>query len=236
MNAQYPKGALFDLDDTILSINASVEQSWYKVSADFSARHGLQVDRLIAAIGEVKDWYWSDLERHRKGRLDLANARREVVEIALNKLDFKDIKTARELSDAYGEEIEKHMQPFPGAIDTLRHFRRSNIMLALVTNGASEVQRRKIERFKLGPLFDCIVIESEFGAGKPDRRVFEHALGRIGVDVEDAWMVGDDLARDVAGARQMGIHSIWVDWQGKGLPETAPVQPDRIISSIAELV
>lgn len=236
MNTKYPRGALFDLDDTILSINASVEECWYRVSADFSSRHGIQLASLISAISDVRDWYWSDPERHRRGRLNLALARREVVELSLKKLGFNDVVTAAELSDAYTLEIEKHMKPFPGAIDTLRHFRSNNIMLALVTNGAADVQRKKIERFELEPLFDSIVIESEFGHGKPDRRVFEHALCRIGVDVKDAWMAGDDLARDVAGAKGLGIHSIWVDWQGKGLPSNAPVRPDRIVTSITELM
>ena len=237
MDQHYPKGALFDLDDTILSINASVEESWYKVSADFSSRAGgLSVDRLMDAINVVRDWYWSDLERHRRGRLNLDLARREVVEIALARLGINDGKAAGELSEAYGKEMEKNMQLFPGAIDTLKHFRRNNILLALVTNGAAEIQRRKISRFDLEPLFDCIVIESEFGVGKPDRRVFQHALNQLGVDKKDAWMIGDDLARDVAGAMQMGILSIWVDWQNKGLPGSSAVQPDRIIKSISELV
>lgn len=237
MDQHYPKGALFDLDDTILSINARVEQCWYKVSADFSSRYdSLQVDTLMAAIGEVRDWYWSDLERHRRGRLNLAMARREVVEMALARLGINDSKAAGELSEAYGEEIDKHMQPFPGAIDTLKHLRRNNIPLALVTNGSAEVQRRKIHRFELGPFFDCIVIESEFGFGKPDGRIFQHALNQLGVDKKDAWMIGDDLARDMAGAKQIGILSIWVDWQNKGLPASSAVQPDRIIRSITELV
>jgi putative hydrolase of the HAD superfamily len=237
LNRHYPKGALFDLDDTILSINASVEESWYKVSADFSSRYGgLSVDRLMDAINVVRDWYWSDLERHRRGRLNLDLARREVVEIALARLGINDGKAAGKLSEAYGKEMEKNMQLFPGAIDTLKHFRRNNILLALVTNGASEIQRRKISRFDLEPLFDCIVIESEFGVGKPDERVFQHALNQLGVDKKDAWMIGDDLARDVAGAKQMGILGIWVDWQNKGLPGSSVVQPDRIIKSISELV
>lgn len=228
---------LFDLDDTILSINARVEQVWRKVSADFAARHdGLQLENLIAALAEVKDWYWSDLERHQRGRLNLALARKEIIEMALSRLGFADVAAAGELSQAYGEELEKHTKPFPGAIETLKHLRSRKITLALVTNGAAEVQRKKINRFDLGPLFDCIVIESEFGMGKPDRRVFEYALERIGVGTGEAWMIGDDLARDVAGAQQIGIHSVWVDWQCKGLPAAAPARPDRIISRIAELV
>ncbi|MGA9049624.1 MAG: HAD-IA family hydrolase [Dehalococcoidia bacterium] len=189
----------------------------------------------MAAIGEVKDWYWSDLERHRRGRLNLALARWEVVEITLSKLGFNDVKAAGELSKVYGDEIERHMQPFPGAIDTLNHFRQNNVMLALVTNGESDVQRRKIRRFELEPLFHRIIVESEFGTGKPDRRVFEHALGWLRVDHKDAWMVGYDLARDVAGAKQIGIHSVWVDWQGKGLPASAQLPAQAFFASLSAI-
>jgi len=234
---QYPRGALFDLDDTILSINASVEQCWYKVSADFVSRYdGLQINRLMATINEVRNWYWADPERHRRGRLNLAMARREVVEITLSRLGINDVGAAGKFSDAYGVEIEKNMMLFPGAVDTLKYLRRNNVLLALVTNGASDVQRRKINRFQLEPLFDFIVIEGEFGVGKPDRSIFQHVLTQMAIDNRDVWMIGDDLARDVAGAQQLGIHSIWVDWDNKGLPASTQVQPDRIVASIAELI
>jgi putative hydrolase of the HAD superfamily len=52
---------------------------------------------------------------------------------------------------------------------------------------------------------------------------------------EDVWMVGDNLEWDVAGAQAVGITGIWVDFLSKGLPESGPVQPDRIIYSITQL-
>ena len=54
--------------------------------------------------------------------------------------------------------------------------------LGLVTNGAAAPQRAKIDRFDLARFFDVIVVEGEAGFGKPDRRVFERALGALGVD------------------------------------------------------
>jgi putative hydrolase of the HAD superfamily len=236
LNLKHPKGVLLDLDDTILSMNAYVDRCWREVSAHFAERNGrVTTDNLLAAIDEVRAWYWSDLERHRLGRLNLDRARQEVVEIALKRLGIDDHSLAADVANSYGKEIEKYTRPFPGAIETLKSFNENGIPLALVTNGATERQRNKIRRFELEPFFDSIVIEEEFGCGKPDERVFQHALSRLKVDTKDAWMIGDDLARDVAGAQQLGIFSIWVDWQNKGLPDQSPVRPDRIIISIAEL-
>ena len=234
---KYPKGVLLDLDDTILSFNAYVDHCWRKVSRSFSEHHGgPPVPELLAAIDKARKWYWSDLERHRQGRLKLDVARREVVAMALEQLGIDDRSLAVELADSYGKEIDRHARPFPGAIDTIKQFREKKIKLALLTNGSKEFQRRKIDRFELEPLFDHIVIEGEFGVGKPDDRIFKHALGLLKLKASDVWMVGDDLDRDIAGAQKAGIYSIWVDWQKKGLPESSPVRPDRIVSSIAELV
>jgi len=237
LDLKYPEAVLVDLDDTILSINASVDRCWCDVCARFAERDGgLIPEKLLAAINEARTWYWSDLERHRVGRLNLDRARQEVVEMALISLGINDRTAAHGLADSYSIEIEEATQPFPGAIDTLKHFRRHGVRTALVTNGSSEFQRRKIGRYGLVPLFDFIVIEGEFGFGKPDRRIFQHALDRLSIGLEGAWMIGDDLARDITGAREMGIFSIWVDWQNKGLPASSSVRPDRIVASIAELV
>jgi putative hydrolase of the HAD superfamily len=99
----------------------------------------------------------------------------------------------------------------------------------------ADSQRRKIERFGLAPFFDCIVIEGEFGAGKPDGRVYAYALAQLGLQPEEVWMVGDNLEWDVAGPQRMGIKGIWVDLTGSGLPEDSAVRPDLIARSLAEL-
>ena len=54
------------------------------------------------------------------------------------------------------------------------------------------------DRFHLDRFFDCIVVEGEFGCGKPDERVFRHALSTVACDACDAWMIGDNLECQVA--------------------------------------
>jgi putative hydrolase of the HAD superfamily len=127
------------------------------------------------------------------------------------------------------------IQPFPNAIATLRHFRAQGIRLALLTNGASAPQRRKIEQFKLAPLFDCILIEGEFGVGKPDERVYRHALQQLNAQPHETWMVGDRLEWEVAAPQRAGIAGIWVDHKQVGLPPNSTIQPDHIVQNISEL-
>jgi putative hydrolase of the HAD superfamily len=155
--------------------------------------------------------------------------------MAFSSLGIDAPEVARNLADEYAEMREGRAGLFPGAIDTIQYFRNRGIRLGLVTNGGSEMQRGKLKRFGLEPYFDHILIEGEFGAGKPDEGVFRHMLERFSVTPKDAWMVGDDLQRDISGAQALGLFTIWVNWRGGGLPDSSPIKPDRIVRSIAEL-
>jgi len=63
-----------------------------------------------------------------------------------------------------------------------------------------------------------------------------HFAGCQHVSVDEAWMIGDNLEYDIKAAQKLGVFGIWVDWRGKGLPESTNIQPDRIIQTIAELL
>jgi putative hydrolase of the HAD superfamily len=104
-----------------------------------------------------------------------------------------------------------------------------------VTNGDAAMQRDKIERFALAPFFDVVVIEGEFGAGKPDPAVYRHALAALGAAPPDTIMVGDNLDWDVAAPQRLGLAGVWLDRPGGGLPAGSPVRPDRTIRSLADL-
>lgn len=196
----------------------------------------LCISKLRDTIKRIGDWYYSDPERLRWAGQNLRDARREVVSISLSCLGIDNPELSNKLADSYGTEKERATFVYPGAIETINRFKNDGVRLALVTNGSSEGQRRKIERFGLIPLFDCILIEGEVGVGKPDERFFRHALEQLGINPSEAWMVGDRLKEDIGGAQSMGIFGIWVDWRGEGLPESPTVIPDRIIRTLSELL
>lgn len=232
-----PKAILFDLDDTIVADDAVNEKAWQRVFENpvFQACE-FDIPKLRSIIKQIGEWYYDDSERLRRARQDLRTARREVVSISLSSLDIDDPELACKLADSYGAEKEKAIFVYPGAIETINHLKNDGIRLALVTNGSSEFQRRKIERFGLTPYFDCILIEGELGIGKPDERLFRHALDQLEADPSEVWMVGDRLEDDIGGAQSVGIYAIWVDWRGGGLPKSSDVQPDRIIRTLLELL
>ena len=236
MSIQLPQAVFFDMDNTILAYDSQSPRSWELAFGQFAPRlGGVSLQQFAAAMDEIRPWYWGDPERDRRARLDLATARREMVALAFSRLGVDAGEIGIQLADTYGEIHEAAIEVYPGAIDTLQHIRDMGKGMALITNGVSRLQRAKIERFGLERFFDCIVIEGEFGAGKPDPQVYRHALDQLDVGPSQAMMVGDNLHADIAGAQSLGIYTVWVDYKGAGLPGNSPATPDSTVQAITEL-
>jgi putative hydrolase of the HAD superfamily len=233
--ATFPRAILIDLDDTLIDDTSNVDACWDDACAATAPRlPGVAVDRLRAEIDKLTSWYWSDPKRHRRGRLDLRAVRRHILELVFDQLGIDDSGLARDLAEMYRKLREERAQMFPGALDALARLRAQGVRLGMMTNGAADAQRAKIERFGLGRYFDHIVIEGEFGAGKPDRRVFEALLSALDVTPSDAWAIGDHLEFDVLAPMQLGLHGIWVDPRNAGL-DGRPDRPHRVVSAFTEI-
>ena len=237
MTERLPRAILFDLDDTVLSASAATPAVMEQVCTQFAPRMpGVSAAGLYTTFRDAAGEYWSDPERQRSGRLNPAEATLAIATSALDSLGVRDdTRLAWDLAESYRTTRESSLKPYPGAIETLESLQGMGVKLALITNGSAEGQRGKVVRFELERFFGCIVIEGEFGVGKPDERVYRHALAALSTDPEDAWMVGDNLEWEVAVPQRLGLRGIWVDWAGTGLPVGTSVRPDRIVRSISEL-
>ncbi|MBI5031704.1 MAG: HAD family hydrolase [Chloroflexi bacterium] len=232
-----PKAIFFDLDDTIIAFEAVSDAAWLQVCQEFAQQtNRFTAIELLESINTTRAWYWSDPERHRIGRMNLAGARLALVKMALEKLGCNDDSYATEIAEKYSTVRTEMIDFIPGAKATLERLSAANIRLALVTNGTVREQNAKLKRFDLAKFFQVILIEEQLGFGKPDERVFKLGLDKMQLNANQAWMVGDNLEWDVAGAQRVGIYSIWNDYKGKGLPVNSSVKPDRIVNSISEIV
>jgi putative hydrolase of the HAD superfamily len=159
----------------------------------------------------------------------------KIVEHALQTLGRPDATLAASIAADFARRRRAKMQLFPDALACLRAWRATGVRLGMVTNGDASQQRDKIARHALADYFEVIVIEGEFGAGKPDEAVYRHALDTLGARPGETCMVGDHLDFDVAGAQRLGIRGIWIDRLGAGLPAGCAVRPDAIIRALTEL-
>ena len=235
-----PRAMLIDMDDTILSAYGRPEIAWNKIASEYADElNGLPPPQVAAAILSFARNFWSTAEP--AWRLRLGEARRLTVKGGFAALAVAGHAAlpddlAIRIADRFTSYREEEMFVFPGAHEAIDQLKALGVRLALVTNGAADTQRAKVERFELAHRFDHIQIEGEHGFGKPEERAYHHAMEALGVTARDTWMVGDNLEWEVEVPQRLGIYAIWIDVHGNGLPEGSTVRPDRIIRSLTELV
>jgi putative hydrolase of the HAD superfamily len=77
----------------------------------------------------------------------------------------------------------------------------------LLSNSSIEYLWSIIGRHELEVLFDAITVSAEVGLIKPDPRIFEHILNRLGVKAAETVFI-DDNPRNTAAAEKLGIKGI----------------------------
>lgn len=235
-----PRAMLIDMDDTILSAYGRPEIAWNHIAAEFADELApLPPPAVAAAVLRFARDFWSNAEP--AWRLKLGEARRLTVQGGFDALAAAGHKQlpadlANRIADRFSVYREEEMFVFPGAHDAIDTLRKLGVKLALVTNGAADTQRAKVERFELAHRFHHVQIEGEHGFGKPEERAYLHAMEALGVTAGDTWMIGDNLEWEVEAPQRLGIYSIWMDVHGDGLPPGSTVKPDRIIRSLGELL
>ncbi len=103
----------------------------------------------------------------------------------------------------------------PGAGEVVRELKHRGYKLALVADGRHATYYNVLTQHSLYNLFDAFAISEQLGVEKPDPLMFIHALDQMGVSREDygrTLMVGNYLERDIKGANQVGMISVWLDW------------------------
>jgi putative hydrolase of the HAD superfamily len=238
---QLPRGILVDMDDTILALRRRPRAIWEHVLGEFAAELGMLGAELVIAGIDAQSLKWNDPAWNAHWRMRIQEARRLIVagafaELAAAGQPIPAAAVGDAIADRFAELREAELCLFPGACEALDRLKELGVRLALITNGAAEPQRAKVVRFALEHRFDHVQIEGEHGFGKPDERAYMHAMERLGTTAGDTWIVGDNLEWEVEAPQRLGIHAIWYDGYGTGLPADSRVRPDRIIRSLTELL
>ena len=230
------KALLVDLDDTLLDYSGGVDECWTAACETVAGPAGIDTALLVESVRKERRVFWDDAERHRRERVDMPGAWRKIVARALERMGAPGGTLAGPVAEDFAARRWAVMRLFPGVAETLGRLREGGVAMALVTNGDKRQQRAKIERYDLAGYFDAILIEGEFGAGKPDEIVYRHVLDRLSVPAGEAWMVGDHLEWDVGAPQRLGLRGVWIDREGTGVTAGSAVRPHRIIREFPEVL
>lgn len=209
------RAVLFDLDDTLFDHRRSARAALSEVhrvyahGTDFAAFERHHTTNLELMHVEVL-----------AGRIALDDARRERFRRVFLALDVT--LTDREVdavASAYRSGYMSARRALDGAAALLAAV-RPHARIGIVTNNLLDEQRDKLQFCGLASLVDELVVSDDVGVSKPERRIFDIALERLGVRAEDAVMVGDSWANDIVGAASAGIRAVWFNPDRTPMPAT----------------
>lgn len=127
-----------------------------------------------------------------------------------------------------------------GMGDALRTLKARGYKIALVADTRPKTAWNVLHQHNLYDLFDAFAISEEVGCEKPDPRIFRAALNALQITSRDyarVVMVGNRLARDVRGANNLGLISVWFHWNERYAHDYAGSdQPKYEVQTARELL
>lgn len=123
------------------------------------------------------------------------------------------------------------------ALRRLRETHRLGVVSDFWCPGA--VCLKEFRRAGVADLFEAVVFSSDLRVNKPSPLIFRKAVELLGARESEVVFVGDNLARDVGGAKATGMAAVWIDEGGgrAGLEAVAPSsRPDLVIRDLADLL
>jgi len=224
---------LFDLDDTLHDDTFAYKSATEEVAREIAAERSIDALKLKDAYVAQAEGFWKQLDASALEK-KLECVREELWGAALRELGSDDEALARRAAANYHLYRSKYFRIFPGAVDLLRHLRAKGLKLGLVTNGFSQTHREKIALLQIGEYFDAIFIADEVGMIKPDPLLFAHACTRLESSPSVSAMVGDRYERDISGAIEAGLFTVWMNLHQAAIPPGAP-PPDATVETIGEV-
>ena len=150
-----------------------------------------------------------------------------------------------------GSEVRKvprgvvlHATCVPEAKETLLELYERGYTLVMVADGLMQSFLNTMSENGLDRVFATWIVSEIVGAEKPDKRMFQEAMDRLGLGEKDKAriiMVGNNLSRDIVGANRFGVTSVHLCWSPRypvqaSVPEEEPKYRIRQMSELLPLV
>ena len=217
------KVIVFDLDDTLFEENDFVISGFDAVAVDIAKTVTIKKQLVLNYLLE---------QFYKKGRGKIFNA-------ALLHFGLTDTpKKVARLVQLYRHH-PANITFYPGVKSLLKRLHK-NFYLAVVTDGATEIQTNKVNALCLQELVDYVAYCWEIGAPKPDTKGYAIALDYFNIPANRAIIIGDHPINDIAAAKKLGALTIRVrTGRFSQLPNLKTTKPDfdiKIVTDIEQIL
>jgi putative hydrolase of the HAD superfamily len=108
----------------------------------------------------------------------------------------------------FGERYFEHLHPNERMIEYMRGLSDRGYKLAICTNNVREWEPLWRAKLPVGEIFPVVVDSAFVGTRKPERRIYEITLERLGVPASAALLL-DDVEQNCEAAIELGVRSVW---------------------------
>jgi FMN phosphatase YigB (HAD superfamily) len=186
-------GTLIRLSDPVPSLDQVLRERGVERPPD-AIRRAFQAEGAVYATRAVDAWEPAAF----------AALQRECTGVFLSELGTADVDPAEFASSYVGA---MRFELLPGVVESVGRLRRLGLELAVVANFDLTLHDR-LDELGLSSFFTAVITPADAGAGKPDPRIFQLAVERLGVRADRTLHIGDG-AGDEAGARRAGLQFAW---------------------------
>ncbi len=216
---------LFDADGTLLDFLSAERNALGEALREMGVEPS---EEITVAYSAINDGLWKALER---GEVTKPQLRvRRFADLAQR---FSFTFDPAEMAEAYEGSLSRQGILLDGAYELVSVL-ADKADLYIITNGIEKVQKGRMSRVPIAPLFKHSFISDEIGCEKPRAEFFDYVASHIeNFDPEHTVVVGDSLSSDIKGAIGAGLDCIWFNPKGKEAPEGMDVT--YTVSTLAEV-
>ncbi len=239
MRERVIKAVLFDMGSTLLEFENRPWEGLLQLGIDavYDALHarGALLPKRQAFYQQFHDAYRTTWQKAEQSLVEMEL--RVLVENIVQDLGVAlgDAEVWHLLRAHYGP-ISAQVTIYPDTVETLVHIRQRGLKVGLVSNTVwpGQLHKEDLARFGIVEFFDHLLFSADVGVRKPHPQIFQTALQALDVPPHQAVFVGDRFPEDVAGAKRVGMWSVWKERSDR---ERDPqIIPDAQIVHLQELL
>jgi putative hydrolase of the HAD superfamily len=203
----------FDLDRTLWDFASNSKKTLTELIHKYQLpEKGIgSADLFIEEYLKINEQLW---EQYGRNIIDKDTLRFQRFHQTLLKYGIDDPNISEGIGNDYVSMSADRTDLFPGAVEVLTYL-REKYSLHIITNGFEEVQHVKLQKSGIDVYFSSVITSEMAGYKKPDPGIFEFSFRHAGCDPGKSIMIGDSMEADIKGARNVGMHQIFFNPDGK---------------------
>lgn len=216
------KAVVFDLDNTLIDFMKMKRMSCEAaisamINAGLNMKHKEAYDKLFELYGkhgiEDQKIFQRFLKKH------------------VGKIDYRILSSA---ISSYRKVQAGFLEPYPRVRKTLIKLSEKGMRLGVVSDAPRLKAWLRLSEMNLAEFFEAVITLGDSKKLKPHKQPFQLVLKRLKLSANEVLFVGDNPARDIKGAKDVGMKTALAEY-GRVFPR-GRIKPDYFLTEIDELL